>query len=135
MQYITGNELNQALQSNYRVYLCGDLKMPQNMRWIHDEQMEVGMSLYKEFTAGKPHFHAIATEYNYVISGKMKLLLIDENREYIFEEGSLIVIPPNTKYASKHLGGTRILFIKKPGGNDKNLVEMNNKLNDWLKAW
>lgn len=135
MEYIMGSELNQALQSEYRVYLCGNLCKPQGMKWIPDGQLEIGTSLYQTFTADKPHFHTAATEYNYVISGKTKVLLIDEGKEFTFEEGSLFVIPPNTKYASKHLGGTRILFIKCPGGNDKNLVDMTEALADWLKAW
>ncbi len=135
MEYIMGSDLRQALQSSYRVYLCGNLSKPQEMKWIPDGQLEIGTSLYKEFTADKPHFHAAATEYNYVISGKTKVLLIDEGQEFTFEEGSLFVIPPHTKYASKHLGGTRILFVKNPGGNDKNLVNINEALTDWLKSW
>lgn len=135
MEYILGNELNQALKSDYRVYLCGNLSKPQKMKWIPDEQLEIGTSLYNEFTSDKPHFHHVATEYNYVISGKTKLLLIDEGEEYTFEEGSLFVIPPHTKYASKHLAGTRILFVKNPGGNDKKLIDINQKLTDWLKSW
>lgn len=135
MEYIVGSELNKALQSDYRVYLCGNLYNPQNMKWIHDGQLEIGISYYKKFTSDKPHFHGVATEYNYVMNGKTKVFLIDEGEEYIFEEGSLFVIPPNTKYASKHLGGTRILFVKNPGGNDKKLVNTSEVLAEWLKSW
>jgi mannose-6-phosphate isomerase-like protein (cupin superfamily) len=135
MEYIAGSELNKALQSDYRVYLCGNLCKPQNMKWIPDGELEIGISFYKEFTADKPHFHAANTEYNYVINGMTKLLLIDYGEEFIFEEGSLFIIPPHTKYASKHIGGTRIIFVKNPGGNDKKLVDINKALTEWLKSW
>jgi len=135
MEYIMGRELNRALQSDYRVYLCGNLHKPQSMKWIPDSQLEIGTSCYKSFTADKPHFHDTATEYNYVASGTTKVLLIEENQEFVFEAGSLFVIPPHTEYASKHLEGTQILFIKNPGGNDKKLVDINETLADWLKSW
>ncbi len=136
MEYIRGIDLNQALRSSYRVYLCGDLQKPQDcLSWISDTMLEIGTSLYKEFTADHPHFHAQATEYNYVLHGVSKVLLIDEGTEYIFDENTLFVIPPHTRYASKHMAGTRILFIKYPGGNDKNLITVDGSLKQWLETW
>jgi len=75
MELIHGEVLYQALKKSYRVYLCGDLKKPQEMEWIYDTKNEVGMSFYKHFSADQPHFHTIATEYNYIISGSSKVLL------------------------------------------------------------
>ncbi len=135
MEFIHGNDIQKALESVYRVYLCGDLKQPQELRWIHDEKNEIGVSYYKRFTADKPHYHTHATEYNYVISGKTKVLLIDEKREFIFESGSLFVFPPMTKYATKHLENTKILFFKSPGGNDKHVLDIDDTLKDWLNSW
>ena len=135
MEYIMGRELIEAFQSDYRVYLCGNLSKPQDMKWIPDSHLEIGTSYYREFTADKPHLHTTATEYNYVVSGMTKVFLIEEGQEFVFETGSLFVIPPHTKYASKHIGGTQILFIKNPGGNDKKLVDVDGALVDWLKLW
>lgn len=135
MEFIHGGEIKKALESEYRVYLCGDLNQPQGLQWLHDEKNEIGMSFYKEFTADKPHYHAAVTEYNYVISGASKVLLVDEKKEFLFEEGSIFVLSPMTKYASKQLAGTKILFFKSPGGNDKQLIDVDDRLKVWLSEW
>ena len=135
MQYISGDTIFDALSRSYRVYLCGDLKQPQDMRWIHDDKNEVGISQYKDFTADKPHYHSAATEYNFVLSGCSKVFLPAEGKEYTFEAGSLFIFPPMTEYASKHMGGTTILFFKSPGGNDKHLIDVTPELETWLASW
>lgn len=135
MEYICGDELFQALEKEPRVYLCGELKKPQSMKWISDGDNEIGMSFYKDFTHDAPHLHTTAKEYNFVISGCTKVLLIDSGKTYTFGEGSLFVIPPMTKYASKHSGGTRVLFFKSPGGNDKHLIQIDAYTAEWLAEW
>lgn len=135
MDYIYGDDLYHELDSTYRVYLCGDLEKPQNLDWIFDKKNEVGISYYRSFTADAPHFHKQAKEYNFVVSGCSKILLIDEKREFIFEEGSIFVIPAGTRYASKHQPNTKILFFKSPGGNDKTLVDADDSLRLWLGSW
>ena len=86
MEIICGNDLDKALESAYRVYLCGDLKKPQDLKWIHDENVEMGISYYKEFTADQPHYHLHATEYNFILEGKSKFLLVDEKKEIELEK-------------------------------------------------
>lgn len=135
MDLIYGSDIQEALETAYRVYLWGDLKLPQNLQWIYDEKNELGMSYYKAFTADQPHYHTTATEYNYVIKGASKVLLIDEGQEYLLEAGSLFVLPPMTKYASKRLEDTKILFFKSPGSNDKQTISIDNTLENWLSSW
>jgi len=134
--FIDGEVLKEALGKKYRVYLCGDLQGKQDeLECIVDKQLEIGTSYYSEFTADMPHFHTKATEYNYVIKGKVKILLIDEKRELEFGEESLFVFPPNTKYAGKNQADTRIYFVKSPGGNDKKIIDVNESLKEWLSSW
>lgn len=135
MEFINSSDIQNALQFVNRVYLCGDLQKPQNLQWIHDAKNEVGMSYYRQFTADKPHYHTTATEYNFIISGETKVFLIDEGREFLFKAESIFVLPPLTKYASKHLANTKILFFKSPGGNDKKLIDIDSRLEEWLKNW
>ena len=136
MELIHGEVLNQALNKSYRVYLCGDLKKTQEIGWIYDTKNEVGVSFYQYFTADQPHFHTTATEYNYIISGSSKILLLNEQKEVTLEAGSICVIPPMTHYASKHQAGTKILFFKSPGGNDKQLIiDIKESLHMWLQSW
>lgn len=136
MNFIRGVDLKRALQLTYRVYLCGNLEKPQEcLKWIPDNKLEIGTSFYGKFTGDHPHFHSVATEYNYVMCGTSKVLMIDEGKEYTFGEDTLFVIPPHTRYASKHMGGTKILFVKNPGGNDKNLISVDESLKQWLETW
>ena len=135
MEIIHGTDLDRALESIYRVYLCGDLKKPQDLKWIHVEYIEMGNSSYQAFTADQPHYHLHATEYNFILEGKSRFLLVDENKEVELEKHSLIVLPPMTKYASKHTAGTKSLFFKAPGGNDKTLFDIDNALKKWLSSW
>lgn len=135
-EFICGESLNKALKSKHRLYLCGNLQKPQEeLECIIDKNIEIGTSDYKEFTADAPHFHDTATEYNYVIKGKVKILLIDEKKEYEFGEDSLFIFQPNTKYACKNQAGTKVYFVKSPGGNDKKIISVNDSLKEWLVSW
>ncbi len=135
MNYIMGFDVREALKTSDRVYLCGNLKKPQDLEWIHDTGIEIGLSHYKFFSADRPHLHINAAEYNFVMDGASKVLLLDEKEEYLFEKGSLFIIPPGLKYASKHISDTKVLFIKNPGGNDKQLIEADETVKHWLSAW
>lgn len=134
--FFHGAYLENILKEKYRVYLCGDLATPQEtLECIYDDKLEVGTSYYSEFTADAPHYHTHATEYNFVVSGRVKLFLFDKNESYEFEQGSLYVLPPNTRYATKNAPGTQVLFIKCPGGMDKVLYEADGPLQGWLGSW
>ncbi len=135
MEFIRGEYLQKCLNEKYRIYLCGDLKRPQAEKCILDKKNEIGISFYQQFTTDFPHFHTAATEYNYIISGKSKILLLDEQKEVILETGSLFVFSPMTKYITKHQAGTKILFFKSPGGNDKQLIDMTEELKVWGQSW
>jgi mannose-6-phosphate isomerase-like protein (cupin superfamily) len=136
VDFITGKDIEAALAQTYRVYLCGNLERPQDeLVCMPNYEVEIGISDYREFTADRPHFHTTTTEYNYVLHGTSRVYLIDSDEEHTFEEGSLFVIPPRTRYASKHVGGTRLLFFKSPGGNDKRLVDPDVALSAWLETW
>ena len=136
INYLDGKQIAKALSETYRVYLCGNLSSPQpELEWLHDDHVEMGMSNYTTFTADKPHLHKVATEYNYVLKGESKVYFIDENKECVFKQGSLFVVSPNTRYASKHQADTQILFFKVPGGNDKQLIEISPLLKAWLETW
>ncbi len=136
IKFIKKKVLTKAFENNKRLYLCGDLKLPQPaLEPIFDEKSELGISEYKEYTSEKPHFHKLIREYNYVLEGKVKVYIFDENKEYLFEKGDLFVIDKNTKYMSKSLAGTKILFVKVPGCNDKVLLEMDSSIKKWSKSW
>ena len=136
INFIAGEQISKALMETFRVYLCGNLILPQpELRWIHDEHIEVGISRYASFVADTPHLHKCATEYNYILTGMSKILFVEDDEERTVEQGSLFVVPPNTKYATKHLANIQILFWKVPGGNDKHLIDITSQLKDWIETW
>ena len=136
LEYITNDSLNEALNKEYRQYLAGRLSREQKHLKHIDDDIEVGVSLYKEFTADKPHMHPVATEHGYVLQGSVKVKLLDgSGREYQFNEGDFFVLRTGVGYATKNAKNTKVLFIKSPGINDKTLVKIDTETEKWLSSW
>ena len=135
MEFLSGTALEKALATASRVYLCGARKEAQELPGILDDNLEMGINRYEEFTAIPPHYHLSATEYKYVLQGTCKVWVVEEQKEYVLEAGSFFVIPPMTRFAWKHVPGTRILFVKNPGSQDRREVEPDETAREWMKAW
>ena len=136
MEILKGKSIEDALSKEYRQYLAGRLKKEQPFLKHIDDDIEIGISNYVTFTADKPHMHTQCTEHNYVLRGKMKVKLLDGScEEYEFSEGDLFVLRPGTPYAAKNEAGTRVLFIKSPGINDKTEVAVDVETQRWLLSW
>lgn len=135
LSIIRGEELNGALDKKYRVYLTGRLKKPQTELKHIEDDIEVGMSYYEQFTADTPHMHPVATEHAYILEGCIRLKLLDSGEEYELKAGDFFVLPPNSPYVTKNQAGTRVFFIKSPEGNDKTPVEVDEKTKKWLESW
>ena len=135
MDYIKNSDIETGLSAFGRVYLCGNLQKSNGVNHIETESYEIGISNYSEYTFEKAHLHSFNREFNYVIRGAIKVFLLNEKKEYLFYEGDLFVINVNEPYVSKCLEGTRTLFSKFPGGNDKQLVYMSEALLNWGKSW
>lgn len=135
MNIVYGKDIEKGLTASNRVYLCGYLHSENGVRHIPTDGYEIGVSNYQGFKADMPHYHSFNTEYNYVIEGEVKLLLLNGKTEYKFGKGDLYVINSNEPYVSKYLPGTRIIFSKVPGGNDKVLLTPNAETNAWMSMW
>ncbi len=128
-------DIDNALEKEYRQYLTGHLQRPQvHLQHIEDD-IEIGISHYDAFTPDKPHMHPVATEHGYILEGSIKLLLIHEWQEYLFSKGDFFAVKPGVAYATKNAPGTRVLFTKAPGLNDKTPVPLTEALSQWLSAW
>ncbi len=136
MKIIKGNSVDQALESSGRVYLCGNLEQPQAFEALHTGGYEIGISEYPDFICERPHQHLFNDEYNYVLEGELKIYLFDEKREYHLTRGDLFLIEPHMPYVGKAQAGTRVIFSKVPGGDDKELLpELNNIITNWSRSW
>lgn len=135
MDIIKNIDIENALNNSKRVYLCGNLQAPNGLQHVPTPAYEIGISDYKTYTCDAPHIHTFNTEFNYVLEGEIKVLLIEKNQEFHFKKGDLFVIHPDEPYIGKSLAGTKTLFSKVPGGNDKQLVPLTASLIEWGKDW
>ena len=130
---IDNESIENVLSRVSRQYLAGNLKRPQELEFVRDENVEIGITDYKEYTTEPVHFHTEGVEYQYVISGWTKYMDADTGIEYEFKKGDFYCIETNTTYAQKSKKGTRILFIKVPSINDKHVVETSDFIKNWYE--
>ena len=136
LKFFDSDKLDEALSQAYRLYLTGHLELPQEeLKHFDDIATEVGISDYKDYKADLPHVHMFNTEFNYVLKGKVKVVLTESGEEYLFDAGSMFIIEPGMPYCTKATKGTRVLFFKTPGGYDKGLVPATSELEHWRKSW
>ena len=135
LDIIRGGDIEAGLQRTGRVYLCGNLSGENALKHIPTTGYEIGISVYPEYTFEKAHVHTYNREYNYVVEGRLKVFLLREGREYLVEKGDLFVINTDEPYVSKADAGTKTIFSKVPGGNDKVLVPMSPALMRWGSSW
>ena len=133
IQKISGKKIDEALGKTNRQYLVGNLKEPQILEHINDDEVEIGISYYKEFTTDKPHKHSEVTEYQIILQGKSSIKNLITNEIIELNEGDFYIVHKNTPYAQKSAKNTKILFFKHPGMNDKILVDIDSVTRDWLK--
>lgn len=130
--WLKEEEINRAINDEYRQYFIAKLGRPQLLDNIEAEDLEIGTSLYKQAKADVPHKHKMSPEILYILKGKYAILTLEDMMEYELSAGDFFVIPPRTAYASKAYAGTQTLFVK-TGGNDKAEVEISPKVQKWLK--
>lgn len=135
MKTIKGEDIDKILKNNKRIYLCGQLIKVDNFEHIENDGLEIGISRYKTFTADLPHVHTSNNEYNIVLNGEMKVYLFNEQKEYHLCKGDLFLIEPDMPYISKSIAGTEVLFVKSPGGNDKQLIPVDSSTKYWMSGW
>lgn len=125
-------DIDNSLQKTSRQYLVGNLKKPQEVLHIVDECIEVGITSYDKFTSEDAHKHSEAIEYQLMLSGYTEYYDLNADKIISFSEGDFYAIAAGTAYAQKSKAGTKILFIKVPSINDKEIVSVGAKIKEWL---
>lgn len=132
---VNNHEIKNALVGLTRQYFAGNLKKEQNLPFVRDERLEIGITNYEQYTEELAHYHTEATEYQYMVRGWTKYLDLDTGIEYEFKSGDFYTICPETKYAQKAKKGTTIIFIKVPSINDKQLVvDVDESVKNWYAS-
>lgn len=129
---IENKDIQKSLEGTTRQYFAGNLSKPQEIEFIRDERLEIGISSYPKHISEPTHVHSIATEYQYMISGWTEYMDVETGEIYEFKKGDFYAILPGTAYAQRVKAGTKILFIKTPSINDKQLVEISDEQEKWL---
>lgn len=132
--YTKKKDIEEAFDGERRQYFVGNLKKPQNLPFLLSENVEVGLTSYDEFTVEPAHRHSMAREYAYMVAGRTQYLDPDTKEIYEFETGDFYAVNPGTTYAQKSEAGTKILFVKEPSIDDKDLVEMDEETRRWLSV-
>lgn len=89
---IQSKDIEEVLMGVSRQYLAGNLKRPQELEFVRDEHLEIGITDYSEYTTEQVHFHTEAREYQYMLSGWTKYMDIETNKEYEFKKGDFYCI-------------------------------------------
>ena len=127
-------EIEKVMKNTTRQYFVGNLSRPQKIENIKDERLEMGISSYSHDKIEPAHFHTHATEFQYMIKGWTEYRDIQSGEIYTFKEGDFFAILPGTPYLQKVKAGTKILFVKTPSINDKNIVKVNDEYETWAKT-
>lgn len=130
---INNADILNSLKETTRQYFVGNLSKTQQISFIRDERLEVGISSYSDFQSEPTHVHSVATEYQYMISGWTEYMDVETGKVYEFKTGDFYAIEPGTAYAQRVKAGTNILFIKVPSINDKQLVQISDDQLSWVK--
>ena len=94
----------------------------------------IHMTAYDKFTGEPAHRHSVAKEYAYVISGRTQYMDLDTREIYEYHAGDFFVTFPGTTYVQKAEAGTKMIFVKEPSINDKELVPMDEEAQKWMET-
>jgi hypothetical protein len=118
-QSIASTDLEPVLSAIFRQYLAGNLSRPQELPFVQDDQLEIGITHYESETREAPHWHHVQREYQYMLAGSTIYTEIPSGIIHNYSKGDFYTIFPGGCYGQVSAPGTRILFIKRPAVNDK----------------
>jgi hypothetical protein len=89
---INNADILDALKNTTRQYFDGDLSKPQQITFIRDERLEVGISSYTDFQSEPTHVHSFATEYQYIISGWTEYIDVETSGKYMSSKRAIFML-------------------------------------------
>jgi|GEM_PF-1600696 len=136
VHFIDGSDVDAALDDAGRTYLVGHLGHPQPQLGHVGSlptPIEVGMTRYNRTTADVPHLHEWNTDIVVVITGTYAVRILSTGETKVLSPGGTCVIEPGIAHVCVAEGGTQVLFIKTPGGNDKKVVDPDGAIREWVE--
>lgn len=134
LKHFHGEEICGVLKSCREVALCADPTRPRpKMRFYEDADIEVRMERFPMFSACSPRHHRGEQEFKFVVKGAVKVLLLGDDVEYVFESGSLFIVDANMRYCMKCMPESQIMTFALP--NDYALPDEELPVGDGLRVW
>src|SRR5699024_6016244 len=130
---IKNETIEEAFQQSDRQYLVGNLARPQILQHVTDEDVEIGISDYKEDSFDQPHFHPCLSEYQYVLKGEIIVFDLENELSYTLREGDFYSVPASNRRVQVSKKDSRILFVKNTSKDDKTVVELTDKERRWME--
>jgi len=106
---------------------------PSESKSVAGELIKVGVVTYREGEGPPPHFHPNEEQFMYVLEGRMKMVLGEEER--IIEPGTLIHIPRNVRHGVCAVGGPAVFFAAKSPVGTGDLSQDYNEAKDAEEVW
>jgi quercetin dioxygenase-like cupin family protein len=101
-----------------------DLYAPTRLKQVAGELIKVGIVTLQIGEEPPPHFHPNEEQFNFILEGKIRMLLGREIR--VIEPGYLVHIPRNTTHALKILEGPMVFVnCKSPVGSGELSLDYN----------
>lgn len=114
-----GHDIAEVVRRLGRQYLAGNLQRPQELPFVKDVQVEIGITHYEGTANELPHWHTRQREYQYMLAGSTRYRNVITGETYEYRAGDFYAILPEVCYSQESQPGTTILFIKHPAINDK----------------
>lgn len=106
---------------------------PSESKSVAGELIKVGVVTYQEGEGPPPHFHPNEEQFMFVLEGKMRMALGDE--EQIIEPGALVHIPRNVRHGVCAVGGPAVFFAAKSPVGTGDMSQDYNKAKDADDVW
>ena len=84
---IENEAIKNSLENTTRQYFAGNLSKPQEIEFVRDERLEIGISSYSDYKYEPAHVHSLATEYQYMISGWTEYMDVETGEISEFRKG------------------------------------------------
>lgn len=118
--------LDNPLFKDTKGYLMGwfmrDKTLSEGGEVLIRDDVECAVMGLPEINLDPPHYHKLATELTYCISGRLHMIVGDS--EFDLEENQFMVIPPNVfSQNPTNAPGTKIFVVKVPSVPDDKFYE------------
>ena len=66
IQVLKNKAISESMLFNERQYLLGELSLPQELRYIENPDIAIGLIDFKEFSHDIPHIHSVISESQFL---------------------------------------------------------------------